>query len=73
METNIEKRRLEVTCMVGEDTFKMHYIGLSDNVTYVSEQLDYVEVDRFQYKLYFKPTAVLPTIQVTVPDREPKR
>ena len=73
VETNIDKQRLEATCLVGEDQYKLHYVGLAPTVTYISEQLEYVEADRYQYKLYFKPTAVLPTIQVTVPDREPKR
>jgi hypothetical protein len=31
---------LSVTCKVGPEEYKKHYLGLSDNVTYFVEQLD---------------------------------
>ena len=62
-ETDIEKQRLDLTCLVGENDYRRHSVGLSPTVTYVAEQLEYQEVNRYQYKLFFKPTSVLPTIE----------
>lgn len=51
---------LEVTCRVGEEKFQKHYLGLSDNVTYTVEQLEFSEVDEYRYELIFKPKQILP-------------
>ena len=59
-------RRLEVTCKVGNDDFKKHQLGLSDNVTYFSEQQDSVPVDVFHYRVIFKPEAILPNIDLVI-------
>lgn len=61
---NADDHRLEVTCKTGEnpDTYKKHFLGLSDNVTYISEQLDGVNVDRFHYKVIFKPEVIIPDV-----------
>lgn len=32
--------QLSVTCRTGEDTYKKHFLGLSDNVTFFVEQLE---------------------------------
>jgi len=36
---------LSVTCQVGRDQYKKHFLGLSDNVTCFAEQIDPVEED----------------------------
>jgi hypothetical protein len=56
--------KLGVTCKVGNGEFKKHYLGLSDNVTYFSEQLDSVEVDVYQYRVIFKPSSIIPNIDL---------
>ena len=56
--------KLAVTCKVGEDGYKKHYLGLSDNVTYFSEQLDLANVDVYSYKVIFKPEAIIPDIDL---------
>ncbi|MFZ4744739.1 MAG: hypothetical protein ACOYL0_14130, partial [Limnohabitans sp.] len=33
-------RELSITCKTGPGAFKKHFLGLSDNVTYVVEQLE---------------------------------
>ena len=53
---------LAVTCKVSEDGYKKHYLGLSDNVTYFSEQLDSANVDIYQYRVIFKPETIVPNI-----------
>lgn len=52
--------QLEVTCKHGDDDFRKHFIGLSDNTYYVTEQLDAVEVDVYRTRIIIKPETVLP-------------
>lgn len=54
--------QLEVTCKIGEDAFKKHFLGLSDNVTYFVEQLDTADVSEFHYRVIFKPETIVPDI-----------
>ncbi len=56
--------QLEVTCATGEGTFKKHFLGLSDNVSYFVEQLEGVAVSTYRYKVYFKPTTIVPDVEV---------
>ena len=53
---------LEVTCKLGPDQFKKHFLGLSDNVTYMVEQLDAIDVSEYRYRVIFKPETILPDI-----------
>lgn len=53
--------QLEVTCMT-DNTFKKHFLGLSDNVTYFVEQLEPSRVSRSHYRVTFKPQAIIPDI-----------
>lgn len=55
---------LSVTCKVGEESYKKHFLGLSDNVTYFVEQLDGANVSADHYKVIWKPTVILPDIDV---------
>ena len=56
--------QLELTCKTGPGIFKKHYLGLSDNVTYFAEQLDSAAVDTYQYRVIFKPEAIIPNIDL---------
>ena len=60
---NIDKQ-LEVTCKTGENEYKKHFLGLSDNVTYFAEQIDANTVSPYHYKVIFKPAAIVPDIDV---------
>ena len=51
-----------------KDDFKMYYIGLADNITYIVETLEDQKANPYQYKLYFNPKAWLP--EVEFPDHE---
>lgn len=55
---------LEVTCRIGPDQYKKHYLGLSDNVTYVVEQIQPKDVSVYHYKFIFKPENIIPDISV---------
>lgn len=66
-------KQLEVTCKVGDGEYKKHFLGLSDNVTYVSEQVESSNVDPYRYTVVFKPEAVLPDVDLQTsadPDNE---
>ena len=56
--------QLEVTCKTGEDAFKKHFLGLSDNVSYVVEQLEARDVSTAHYRVVFKPQTVLPDMDI---------
>lgn len=59
-----EDNQLEVTCKTGEDEYKKHFLGISDNVTYFVEQMDASSVDTFHYKVAFRPETLLPDIDL---------
>lgn len=55
---------LEVTCKTPEGEFEKHFLGLSDNVTYLVEQMDATNVSTQQYRIIFKPSVIVPDIDV---------
>lgn len=57
-----ENNQLEVTCKTGDDEYKKHFLGLSDNVSYFVEQLEGAEVSRYHYKVIFKPETIVPDV-----------
>ena len=61
-----EDAQLEVTCKTGDNEYKKHYLGISDNVTYFVEQMDPASVDTFHYKVQFRPEELLPDIDVQI-------
>lgn len=54
---------ISVICKT-RDGYKKSYMHLSDNVTYVSDQLAPSQVSPMQYELLFKPSTIVPTIDV---------
>lgn len=57
-------KQLEVTCKTGDNQYKKHYLGISDNVTYFSEQIDGESVSPNFYKVVFKPSVIVPNIEI---------
>jgi hypothetical protein len=55
-------QQLEVTCKVGPEEYKKHFLGLSDNVSYLVEQLEGVNVSEYRYRVIFKPAVIIPDI-----------
>lgn len=53
---------LSVTCKTGEKSYKKHFLGLSDNVTYFAEQLEGSDVSAYRYRVIFKPVSIIPDI-----------
>lgn len=61
---NDDPGELTVTCKVGPNDFKKHFLGLSDNVTYFAEQIDSLEADVYHYRVIFRPSTILLGIEV---------
>lgn len=57
-----QNRQLEVTCKTGPQEYKKHFLGLSDNVSYFTEQLEGADVSTYQYRVIFKPEVIIPDI-----------
>ena len=57
-------RELSITCKVGPGTYKKHFLGLSDNVTYFVEQLEAKPASVYHYRVVFKPSAIIPDVEV---------
>lgn len=55
--------QLEVICKV-DGGYKKHFLGLSDNVSYFVEQLQAADVSTSQYRVIFKPSTIVPDIDV---------
>lgn len=56
--------QLEVTCKTGPSEYKKHFLGISDNVTYFAEQLGQANVSVYNYRVIFKPEALIPNIDI---------
>lgn len=59
-----QRGQLEVTCKLGDGRYKKHHLGLSDNVSYISEQIDAASVSVDHYRVTFKPSVIVPSIRL---------
>ena len=57
-------KRMSVTCKTGPREFKKHLLGLSDNVTFFAEQLEPAKANVYFYRVVFKPTVILPAVEI---------
>ena len=55
---------LSVTCKTGPGAYKKHFLGLSDNVTFFVEQLEAKNVSTSFYRVVFKPSTIIPDIEI---------
>lgn len=55
---------LTVVCKTGPDSYKKHFLGLSDNVTFFAEQIDHSSVSDSQYKVIFRPVSIIPDVEI---------
>ena len=52
--------QLEVVVENSDGSYQKHFIGLSDNVTYIIEQKNYKNVDKYKYQLNYNPKMWIP-------------
>lgn len=55
---------LEVTCKLGPNEYKKHFLGLSDNVSYFVEQTEVANVSEYHYRVIFRPDTIVPAIEL---------
>lgn len=60
----VSERKVDVTCKTGDGEFKKHSLGISDNVTYFSEQINSKGVSTYHYKVDFRPQTIIPDIEL---------
>ena len=58
---------LSVTCKTGANTYKKFFLGLSDNVTYFSEDLEPAPVNVWNYRVILRPSAIIPGLELQTP------
>lgn len=54
--------KVAVICKLGPNQYKKHTLGLSDNVSFFSEQLESADVSVYHYRVTFKPQVLLPDV-----------
>jgi hypothetical protein len=59
--------KLTITCKTADDEYKKHYLGRADNVTYFAEQLETADVSVYRYKVIFKPSVLIPDVDLSIP------
>lgn len=63
IKADMDDNQLEVMVeeiIEGEKTYKKHFIGLSDNVTYVVDDLDVNNVSSYRYTINYNPKMWIP-------------
>lgn len=63
-------RRLEVICKHGKDDYRKHHVGLADNVTYVSTQVEGVDADEYRTRIILKPENIVPDFDLVTGQRD---
>ena len=63
---DVSDNQLEVIVEDEDGNYQKHFIGLSDNVTYVVEQLRGKDVNQYKYVINFNPKMWLPVTIETV-------
>lgn len=70
VDLNDTQTAFNVICKTGEQEFKRHTLVLSDNVTAFVEQIEPNKASSHFYRVTFKPTVVVPDIDVRLPSSE---
>lgn len=63
LDSGTSAKSITVTCKT-KDGFRKHLLGLSDNVTYFVEQLGDAKVSVDMYRVTFKPSTIVPDIDL---------
>jgi hypothetical protein len=61
-------RNLEVICKHGPDNYKKHFLGLSDNVTWIATQQEGIDVSEYRTKIIFRPESIVPDLDLVTGD-----
>jgi hypothetical protein len=61
---SVEKQQFEIIVKTDDGQYMKHFLGLSDNVTYFAEQIEPSKVRSDKYRVIFKPSAIVPDIDL---------
>lgn len=56
--------QLSVTVKTANGEYLKHYLHLSDNITYFSQQLEPSDVSVGRYRVIFKPSVIVPNVDL---------
>ncbi len=59
-----KSREVSVTCKVGAASYKKHFLGISDNVTFFVEQIEEAPANIYHYDVTFKPSTIIPSVKI---------
>jgi hypothetical protein len=62
------KDTLDVICKHGPNDYRKHYVGISDNVTFISTQLKGLDVSEYRTKIIIKPENIVPDFDLVAGD-----
>jgi hypothetical protein len=57
---------LIVTCKQGPHDYRKHYVGMSDNMFFISTQLKGIGVSEYRTKFVLKPQGLIPDLDLVV-------
>lgn len=66
IKADVADNQLEVTVEDENGLYQKHFIGLSDNVTYVLEQKKDIDVSQYKYTLNYNPKMWIPVNVETI-------
>jgi hypothetical protein len=58
------KNTLDVICKHGPNDLRKHYLGMSDNVTFLSTQVTGMDVDEYRTKIVLRPQSLVPDLDL---------
>lgn len=58
------RNTLDVICKHGPKDYRKHFVGLSDNVTFISTQLEGVDVSVYRTRIILKPENIVPNFDL---------
>ena len=61
--------RLEVVCKHGPKDYRKHFVGLSDNVTYIAVQMQGVDANAYRTRIILKPENIVPDFDLVTGER----
>jgi hypothetical protein len=69
IEADTADEQLEVTCKIDDtgedrDDYYKHFLGLSDNMSYIVEQTEPADVDPFHHRVIIRPETLIPDFDV---------
>lgn len=60
IKADTKDKQLEIVVEDGKDKYQKHIIGLSDNVSYVVEDVDVPNVSKYKYEINYNPKMWVP-------------